>query len=76
MSVGLSEWFLVPVALFLAFIWLVWLVGELRSTARAEKPGGRRIYRCQLCEHVYLDARDVPLSRCTRCGTLNKPVRT
>ena len=34
-----------------------------------------RIYRCQVCEHVYVDDRDLPLARCPRCGCLNDAVR-
>lgn len=33
------------------------------------------IYRCEQCNHVYVDARVVPLSRCARCRTLNEAIR-
>ena len=33
------------------------------------------IYRCAVCNYVYLDERNVPLSRCTRCSCLNEAIR-
>ena len=33
------------------------------------------IYRCAVCNYVYLDGRNVPLSRCTRCSCLNEAIR-
>ena len=34
------------------------------------------IYECDHCGHVYAIARDRPMDRCPRCGTLNDAVRT
>ncbi len=39
------------------------------------KASRTRIYRCSVCRHVYVDSRDVPLARCTRCGCLNEAVK-
>jgi hypothetical protein len=33
------------------------------------------IYECTHCGHVYAIARDRPMDRCPRCGTLNDAVR-
>lgn len=43
---------------------------------RAKAEAGRaRIYRCSVCHHVYVDARDVPMSRCPRCSCMNEAVK-
>lgn len=34
------------------------------------------IYECDHCGHVYAIARNRPMDRCPRCGTLNDAVRT
>lgn len=34
------------------------------------------IYECAHCGHVYVIARNRPMDRCPRCGTLNDAVRT
>lgn len=34
-----------------------------------------RIYRCARCKHVYVDPRDVPMSRCPQCDRFNEAVR-
>ena len=34
------------------------------------------IYECAHCAHVYAIARNRPMDRCPRCGTLNDAVRT
>ena len=34
------------------------------------------IYECAHCGHVYAIARNRPMDRCPRCGTLNDAVRT
>ncbi len=47
----------------------------LRISAWRKNPYQDRIYRCSICEHVYVDARGVPLARCPRCGCLNEPVK-
>ena len=52
--------------------------GLYYSYRRAEprvKASRTRIYRCSVCRHVYVDSRDVPLARCTRCGCLNEAVK-
>ncbi len=58
------------VALFTAAIYYT-----ARRSARAERKTRARIYRCSACNHVYVDARDVPLARCPRCACLNEAVK-
>lgn len=33
------------------------------------------IFRCAVCGHVYFDRRDVPLSECPKCGTMNETIK-
>lgn len=75
MSVTLTDLVAIPLLanlLVLLGIWFYYLIHDHGPGIRRAK---NRIYRCQVCEHVYLDARDVPLSRCSRCGCLNEAVR-
>ncbi len=34
------------------------------------------IYECSHCGHVYAIARNRPMDRCPRCGTLNDAIRS
>jgi hypothetical protein len=74
MDVTIPNLLLVPLVWTLASIFLGWLYYGIRSTARSLSAGSR-IYRCRVCEHVYLEERDVPLARCPRCGCLNEAIR-
>jgi hypothetical protein len=76
LSVPITHLFLIPVAAALLLQLLWWLFYELRDVARNRPMAMARIYRCAICQHVYVDARDVPLSRCRRCGCLNEAVKT
>ncbi len=75
MSVDLTQLFFWPVLVYLIVILLCWTYYLARENAARLVSKQNRIYRCEICEHVYLDARDVPLARCTRCGNLNEAVR-
>jgi len=55
------------------FVW--WLYYGTREWARRRPAAHTRIYRCAVCNHVYVDARDVPLARCDRCGCLNEAIK-
>lgn len=76
MVVSISEIFVIPMLCHLLVILFCWLYYLAREEAPTLTSSRNRIYRCQVCEHVYLDARDVPLARCPRCGCLNEAVRT
>ncbi len=76
MQVSLSELILLPMLFHLLVILICWLYYLAKEGAPQLGPSHNRIYRCQVCEHVYLDARDVPLARCPRCGCLNEAVKT
>lgn len=70
-----SQRILIPMLFYLAVVLICWLYYLLRDHAPRLARKRNRIYRCHVCEHVYLDARDVPLARCNRCGSLNEAVR-
>lgn len=33
------------------------------------------IFRCTVCGHVYFDRRNVPMSECPKCGSMNETVK-
>ena len=74
MEVTIAHMILIPLFFALAGIFFCWLYYVMRRPAR-HRVGTANIYRCQICYHVYLDQRDVPLSRCPRCGCLNEAVK-
>lgn len=76
LTVPLTHLFLIPVVGALLALLLWWVFYSLCDVARHHPAATARIYRCAVCEHVYVDARDVPLSRCRRCGCLNEAVKT
>jgi hypothetical protein len=59
----------------LVIVFTCYVYYTLVRFARGVRERSTRIYRCQVCEHVYVDDRDVPLARCPRCGCLNEAVR-
>lgn len=76
MTVTLSQLVLIPMLSYLCAVLACWLYYQFRAQPPRLMAHRNRIYRCQVCQHVYLDARDVPLARCPRCGVLNEAVRT
>ncbi len=64
-----------PLFFALVGILLCGLYYSLRRDRPRAKVSHARIYRCSVCYHVYVDSRDVPLSRCPRCGCLNEAVK-
>ncbi len=64
----------------------VWVVGTLAAisgvavhlTIVDRMRRHRRVaslYRCEQCKRVYEDERNVPLSACPACGTLNEAIQ-
>ncbi len=76
MNTSLSGLILIPMIFHLVVISICWLYYLVREGYPHMAPVRSRIYRCQVCEYVYLDTRDVPLARCQRCGCLNEAVKT
>ena len=58
--------------LITAVLALLYSLRSLHRPLRAHES----IYECTHCGHVYAIARDRPMDRCPRCGTLNDAVRT
>ncbi len=71
-QVGISGFFVIYLLSFLALILTLWIVYESRGRGREIEHLERRIFRCSICTHVYLDDRDEKFSRCPRCGSLNE----
>jgi len=69
--VSISAAFLVPFLITILFLMIIWLYYALRDAQRMDLQPKERIYRCNVCQHVYVDGRDLPLVRCPRCGCLN-----
>jgi hypothetical protein len=69
-----NQFILIPFIFTLVGLLACWLYYAFRHPL-GEKPARVKIYRCQVCEHVYLDQREVPLARCSRCGCLNEAVK-
>ena len=55
-------------------LWAFYSLKAFRAYRRAKRAA--RLYRCEICRHVYLDHREVPLTRCPSCGALNEAVRS
>ncbi len=74
MTYSIEDVFLIP--LFLQFLVLMLLGWRYRRRGyhdlRAPKA---HIFRCSHCRHIYIDNRRVPLSKCTKCNTLNEMIR-
>ena len=66
---------LIPFLLSLVILMGCTMYYSARRTARRVRERRARIYRCEVCKHVYVDDRDVPLARCPRCGCLNEAIR-
>ncbi len=74
-EVPLQYLILIPLVFNLAILMTCYVYYTARRVARRARQRSTRLYRCQLCEHVYVDARDVPLARCPRCGCLNEAMK-
>ena len=72
---ALPNLILIPLTFNLLIILGWWLLYNLWELRRYTPPARARIYRCAVCKHVYVDARDMPLARCSRCGCLNEAVK-
>jgi len=75
-SASLTEVIVIPMLFHLVVILICWLYYQLRKSAPELVRTHHRIYRCQVCGHVYVDSRHVPLARCGKCGCLNEAIKT
>jgi hypothetical protein len=74
-EVSISALFAIPLAVHLLALFLVWLDDAVRHARSPSLRTNSRLYRCAICEHVYVDTRDLPLARCPRCGCLNEAIK-
>ncbi len=75
MTWRISAAILLPTALALGAVVVLWIRFMIGDGMLRRRPRRNSIYRCESCGHVYDDARNVPLSACPRCGALNETVR-
>ena len=66
---------LAPVVLTLVVLFIAWVYYSNRKSWPGQPIEQGRIYRCSACGHVYVEGRDVPMSRCPRCDTFNEAIR-
>jgi hypothetical protein len=69
--VSLTTLITIYLLLFLAAVFLIWLVGEW-NRRRRERRALRYRLRCVICAFEFEDRTDVLLPRCPRCGSLNE----
>lgn len=74
-SMQLGTLLVVFVSVPLAITGILAIFYSLRSRHRPMRTR-ESIYECAHCGHVYAIARNRPMDRCPRCGTLNDAVRT
>ncbi|MCC5850551.1 MAG: hypothetical protein JJU29_20890 [Verrucomicrobia bacterium] len=73
-SHAVSWLFLAPLTLqFLVLLFLGWLYRK--RGYRYQRTAKANIFRCTGCNHVYIDTRLVPLSKCPKCNLLNEVIR-
>lgn len=71
-----TTFFLLPVAVGVGIIFALWLYYDHRRLDDDAQSGtGRMIYRCEHCQHVYVEQRMYPLLECPRCRHPNPAVR-
>jgi hypothetical protein len=67
--------FLAPLVFNLVALLGAWIYYTSRTSWPGQPIEQGKIYRCSSCSHVYVGARDVPMSRCPTCGTFNEAVK-
>lgn len=75
MTIRLPSLILLGTVAPLAGVVALWVQSMIRDGIRRGRSRRAAIYRCEFCGHVYEDVRNLPLSTCLRCGTLNEAVR-
>jgi hypothetical protein len=66
--------FLFPVFTLVGIL-AAWLYYASRVLWPLKPLAESRVYRCQSCGHVYVDARDIPMARCPQCDQFNEAVK-
>src|SRR5947199_4787066 len=69
--VSLAALVTIYLLLFLAAVFLFWIVGEWNRRRRERRALQHRL-RCVICPFEFEDRTDALLPRCPRCGSLNE----
>jgi len=69
--VSLAALVTIYLLLFLAAVFLFWIVGEWNRRRRERRALQHRL-RCVICAFEFEDRTDALLPRCPRCGSLNE----
>jgi hypothetical protein len=72
--VSLAALVTIYLLLFLAAVFLFWIVGEWNRRRRERRALEYRL-RCVICAFEFEDRTDALLPRCPRCGSLNERFR-
>lgn len=75
MDLTVTSYFLLPVAISLGMIVSLWLYYNNRRMDERGRVGEGMIYRCEHCQHVYVERRMYPLLECPRCRHPNPAIR-
>ena len=76
-ALALPDWYVVFLLANLGLVFAATLYYAVRGLRR--KPRRRAspyVFRCSVCGHVYLDRRNVPMSECEKCGSMNESVKS
>ncbi len=59
--------------IFFLLIWILgtWIYYEYKWKAKKYVPPEKKMFRCLICAHIYLDDRDRKISQCPRCRSYN-----
>jgi rubrerythrin len=69
--VSLAALVTIYLLLFLAAVFLLWIVGEWKRGRRERRALEHRV-RCAMCAFEFEDRTETLLPRCPRCGSLNE----
>ncbi len=70
--VRISAVFFFYMSFLLFWIFLIWVYYEYKWKARKYVPPEKKMFRCPICAHIYLDDRDRKVTRCPRCDSYNE----
>ncbi len=70
-TLDLSLGVFVYVSLCLGIVLGLWFCDAYRSRYDSDAINDQEVFRCGICTHVYVKAKDEAISRCPRCHSLN-----
>ncbi len=69
--VGVATIFFFYLLIFLSTIFFIWVYFEYKNKGKKYEPPEKKLYRCSICAHLYIEDRDRSVTRCPRCGSLS-----